>query len=777
MTSFGRAPKGRLEDERMLKGRGRYVSDWTLPNQAYGHFLRSDRPHATILSIDAAAALVMPGVLAVITGADVLAAGQKPMPAAAPMKGRGGADQRVPPRYALTGDVARYVGEPVALVVAETAAQAQDVAEALAIEYRELPAVIGAQEALAGGAPQLHASVPGNLVLDFEAGDEAATRAAFARAAKVVSLSAYHSRVVGNPMEPRAATGSYDPATDLYYLHATTQGAGPMRNQVAAMLGIVPEKLRVVAEEVGGGFGVRFNAYPEYGALLLAARRLGRPVKWVSSRSEVFVSDEQARDIVHKGEMALDAQGRILGMRFEYVANVGAYLCFTGSFINTVNLVNVASGVYDVPAVHVQAKLALTNTVPTAAYRGAGRPVASYALERLVEQAAVEIGMDPAEFRRRNLVPKAKFPYKIVTGFEYDCGDFEGVLDKALAAADWTGFPERRKKSGMNGKLRGRGMATYIEATASGGFAPFDQAHITWEADGSVTLRTASHNHGQGHETTFAQVVSGVLGIPMERIRLRTSEPAFHLTANPTGGSRTLLGLGSAMYCAAQEIVKNGMKLAAEELESAEADVEFISGSYRIKGTDRETSITALAQKFPGRLDLDYKDRPKVPSTFPNGCHIAEVEVDPETGEAQIESYIACDDAGTIVNHQIVEGQMQGGITQGAGHIFQEQAIYDEHGQLLTGSFMDYAMPRPGLVGGLKVMDHPVPTATNPLGAKGVGEAGVTGSMPCLMNAVMDALRQAGVTRFDMPASQLRVWNAIREAKAGRPAAFAIAPL
>jgi carbon-monoxide dehydrogenase large subunit len=776
MERFGH--KGRLEDERMLKGAGRYVSDWNLPGQAYGYFLRSDRPHAEIASIDASAALATPGVLAVLTGEDVLAAEQKPMPAAAPMKGRNGTDQRVPPRYSLSAKRVRYVGEPLALVVAESAAQAQDAAEAIAIEYRELPAVVTAREALAPGAPQLHESAPGNLVLDFVGGDEKATDAAFARAAKVVKLVAYHCRVVGNPMEPRAATGAYDLAADLYRLYATTQGAGPMRLQVAAMLGISPEKVRIVAEEVGGGFGVRFNAYPEYGALLLAARKLGRPVKWVSTRSEVFLADEQARDIVHRGEMALDRDGRILGMRFEYLSNVGAYLAFTGSFINTVNLVNVASGVYDVPAVHVQAKLVLTNTVPTAAYRGAGRPVASFAMERLVDQAACEIGMDPAEFRRRNLVPKSKFPYRIVTGFEYDCGDFEGVLDKALAAADWQGFEKRRAESARRGRLRGRGIATYIEASAAGGFAPYDQAHISWEKDGSVTLRTASHNHGQGHETTLAQVVAGVLGIRLESLRLRTSEADLPMTSNPTGGSRTLLGIGSAMYYAAKEIVKNGRALAAEALEAADADIEFREGSYRIKGTDRSISIVDLALRNPGKLDLDYKDRPKVPSTFPNGCHVCEVEVEPETGETEIVSYVACDDAGNIINHQIVEGQMQGGITQGAGHVLGEQAVYDqETGQLLTGSFMDYPMPRAVLVNNLKVLEHPVPTATNPLGAKGVGEAGVTGSMPCLMNAVLDALRQAGVTHFDMPATPLRVWTALREARAGNPRALAVAEL
>jgi len=540
------------------------------------------------------------------------------------------------------------------------------------------------------------------------------------------------------------------------------------------VVGVALNKVRVVAEEVGGGFGVRFNAYPEYGALLYAAKKLGRPVKWVGTRSEVFLGDEQARDIVHSGELALSADGRILGMRFDYLANMGAYVVFTGAVVNTIGLVNVNCGVYDVQAVHVRGRLVLTNTVPTAAYRGAGRPVASYALERLIDEAARELKMDPVEFRRRNMIPAAKMPYKLVGGFEYDCGDFEGVMNKALKESDWKNFEKRKSTSRQSGKLRGRGIATYIEMTAPGGFAAYDQAHITWDEDGGVTLRTASHNHGQSHETTFAQIVSGILGIPMDRIRLRTADPELNLTANPTGGSRTLHGLGSAMFFASQEIVKNGMKLSAEALETAEADIEFVSGQYRVKGTDRGIAISTLAKKYPGKLDLDFKERAKVPGTFPNGCHIAEVEIDPETGITEIVSYVACDDAGNIINHQVVEGQMQGGVTQGAGHIFSEQAVYDSGGQLLTGSFMDYAMPRAGLVGGLTVTDHAVPTATNPLGAKGVGEGGVTGSMPCLMNAVMDALRGAGVTRFDMPASPLRVWSALQAAKQGKPDAMAI---
>ncbi len=757
--------KGRLEDYRMLTGRGRYVSDWTLPAQAWGYFVRSDRAHARIASIGKEDALKSPGVVAVITGQELVDAGLKAIPAAAPFKSRDGSEQRPAQRLSLAHEVVRHVGEPVALVVAETAAQAQDAAEALLIEYEDLPAVVGAEEAMAAGAPQLHPGAPGNVILDWAGGDEAATNAAFAKAAKVVKLTAYHSRVVGNPMEPRAAMGSYDPARDLYFLHATTQGVGPMRGQLSAVLGVAPEKVRVVAEEVGGGFGVRFNAYPEYGALLYAAKKLGRPVKWIGTRNEVFLGDEQARDIVHTGELALDANGRILGMRFDYLSNMGAYVAFTGSVVNTLGLINVNCGVYDVQAVHVRGRLVLTNTVPTAAYRGAGRPVASYALERLVDEAAREIGMDPAEFRRRNMIPAAKMPYKLVGGFEYDCGDFPAVMDKALLHADWKGFENRKRESEKRGRLRGRGIATYIEMSAPGGFAPYDQVLVNWEKDGTITLRTASHNHGQGHETTFAQIVSRALGVPVDRIRLRTSEPDYNLIANPTGGSRTLHGLGSAMHWASQEIVKNGMELAAEHLESAAVDIEFGEGAYRIKGTDRSVRIDELAKKYPGRLDLDFRERPKAPGTFPNGCHVAEVEIDPDTGESEIVSYVACDDVGNIINHQIVEGQMQGGVTQGAGHIFLEQGVYDASGQLLTGSFMDYAMPRAGLVGGLSVIDHAVPTATNPLGAKGVGEGGVTGSMPALMNAVMDALRSAGVRRFDMPASPLRVWQALQSAR------------
>ena len=750
--------KGRLEDDRMLTGRGKYVSDWNLPGQAYGHFLRSDRAHADIASLDAAAALAEPGVITVITGEEIRSA-LKSLPCALPVKGRGGMELIHPGRPALAQGRVRFTGEPVALVIAESAVAAQDAAELINIEYRDRPAVINAAAAIERGAPLVHDAVPGNIVMDYESGDDAGSKAAFAKAARTIELEVDISRVVGNPMEPRACLAHWDAKQEQYHLYTCTQGAPIMRNQLSAVLGVPPEKIRVLAEEVGGGFGVRFNVYPEYCAALFAARKLGRPVKWTGTRSEVFLADEQARGVRSRGSLALDAQGRILAMRFDMLADLGAYLAPTGPFINTIGIVNCLSGVYDVPAAYARIRLALTNTAPMAAYRGAGRPIMSYALERLIEHAAHELGMDPPEFRRGNFI--RRFPYKIAAGFEYDSGDFEGVMNKALAAADGAGFARRKTESQKRGRLRGRGMSTYIEATGAG-FAPQDQIELRWGGDGALTIYAPTHNHGQGHETTYAQLVTGVLGIPMEKVRLRTAGPEFYLAGNATGGSRSLLAVGGVVLLGAQELVKKGMALAAEELEAAQADIEFTAGEYRIKGTDRRIAIQQLAAKHPGAMDLAYAN--KFGSCFPNGCHIAEVEITPETGEAQITSYVACDDAGNIINHQIVEGQVQGGIAQGAGQAFTELAVYDESGQLLTGSFMDYAMPRPGEVAGLKLLDHPVPTKLNPLGAKGVGEAGVTGSLPALMNAVVDALRQAGVTHFEMPATPRRLWEALQAA-------------
>jgi carbon-monoxide dehydrogenase large subunit len=761
--------KGRLEDRRLLTGQGKFTSDWNFPNQAYAAFLRSDRPHAEIVSVDCSAALKAPGVLAVLTGKDVAEAGYKSIPTNLGVKDRFGEPLKKPARPVLAQGKVRHVGECVACVVAESPYLAQDAAELIAVEYRELPAVTVAEKALAPGAPQLHAELPGNLSFDWVAGDEAATEAAFRSAARIVKLKLENPRMIGNPMEPRACAATYEAAAQKFALYACTQGTAGMRGQLVYTMGVPDEKIDVIAEDVGGGFGVRFNMYPEYCAVLLAAKKTGRPVKWTGSRSEVFLSDEQGRDVVSESELALDAQGRFLALRFTYVADLGAYLAPTGPFINTQGVVACLTGVYDVQAACARVKLAVTNKSPGAAYRGAGRPVMSYMLERLVEQAAVELNMDPAELRRKNLISKLEFPYKAVSGVTYDCGDFEGVLADAIRASDWTGFPERRKRSGSLGKLRGRGMAAYIEASG-GGFAPSDQVELRFGADGAITMYAVSHSHGQGHETSYAQIVSGVTGLPLENFRLRNGDPTVRLVGNATGGSRSLLGVGSVMQLAAKQVVEKGLALASQELEAAAADIEFAGGTYRIKGTDRTVTLLALAKKYAGTPQaLDVKSEGKFGVTFPNGCHVAEVEIEPETGIAEVVKFTAVDDAGNIVNHQIVEGQMQGGITQGAGQVFGEVAVYDpDSGQLLTGSFMDYPMPRAGLVDGLTIREHPVPTAANPLGAKGVGEAGVSGSLPAIMNAVADALRQAGVAHFDMPVTPDRVWRALRGAGTSR---------
>jgi carbon-monoxide dehydrogenase large subunit len=756
--------KGRLEDRRLLTGQGRYASDWYLPGQLHAVFVRADRAHAEIAGIDKQEALAHGGVVAVLTGEDVAAAGYGSLPTGLAFPDRFGQPLKKPYRPALAQGRVRYVGECVVCVVAESAAAAQDAAELVRVDYRDLPVAVLAADALQDGAAQLHDNVPGNLLFDFGTGDSAKTDAAFAAAARVFELEVHNTRVVANPLEPRACTGVFDALRDHYTLHTCTQGAYGMRGQLVQALGVAEDKIDIVAEEVGGGFGVRFNCYPEYCAVLLAAKLTGRPVKWHGTRSEVFLADEQARDVASRGELALDRSGRFLALRFSFVANLGAYLTQTGPFISTKGTTNCLTGVYDVPAAFARIRLVTTNTPPVAAYRGAGRPTMAYILERLVDKAAWELGMDPAELRRRNFIRKEQFPYKTANGSEYDCGDFEGCLVKALAAADWHGFAERKREALSRGRLRGRGLSAYIEATGAGN-APSDQVELRFDADGGLVLHAASHSQGQGHETSYAQVVAGVLGIDMESIRLRSGDPEVRVIGNPAGGSRSILAVGSVMQLAAKEVVQKGLALAAEELEAAPADVEFSAGAYRIKGTDRSVSLTALVKRHAATQPhpLNVRTQLKIGATFPNGCHVAEIEIEPETGAVQIVRYTAVDDIGNVINHMIVEGQMHGGLAQGAGQVLGELAVYDrESGQLLTGSFMDYAMPRADILNGLTIKEHPVPTATNPLGAKGVGEAGVTGSLPSLMNA----LRPRGVKHFDMPASPHRVWAALREAGA-----------
>ena len=770
--------KGRLEDRRLVTGQGLYTADRVLPGQLYAAFLRADRAHAQIVSIDSRAALARPGVHRVLTGEDIRAAGVQSLPTQLAVQGRDGQPLLKPQRPALAQGKVRFVGECVACVIAESAALARDACEDVIVAYRDLPVVTTATAALAAGAPQLHDNVPGNRVIDLGQGDEAATEAIFRQAPRVVRLSLYNNRVVGNPLEPRGAIASYEPSSDHYRLYSVTQGVNGLRGQLSATLGIPESRIDVVAQDVGGGFGVRSNLHPEYCTLLVAARLLGCPVKWTGTRSEGFLSDEQGRDVLSHGALALSEDGRFLAMRFDFITNLGAYCAPTGPFINS-RITACMTGVYDVPVAYARNQLVLTNTAPMAAYRGAGRPVMSAILERLVTQAARALGIDEAELRRRNMIPRDRFPYKLVNGNVYDSGDPAGVLDRALEAVGWhdaARWQRRREAAAARGKLYGRGMACCIESTGAGNAAG-DQSVIRFSADGTATLYAVSHSTGQGHETAFAQIVAGVLGLPIEQFRLREGDPAVRLVGNGTGGSRTMTGAGSAMLVAAQEVVRKAKLLASAELEAAESDIEFSAGVFRIAGTDRSVSLQALVARHAGANPhpLDVQSQIAIGVTYPNGCHIAEVEIDPATGHTDVLSYTACDDAGNIINHQLVEGQMHGGLAQGIGQVLGEHAVYDpESGQLLSGSFMDYAMPRAGLLNGVQVLDFPVPTPTNPLGVKGVGESGVTGSLPTIMNAILDALSAVGVHTLDMPASPARVWAAIQAARAGDGARMAV---
>jgi carbon-monoxide dehydrogenase large subunit len=766
--------KGRLEDRRLITGAGRYTADRNLPGQLYAHFLRSDRPHAEIISIDAAEARATPGVHAVLTGEDMKAAGVKTLPVnSIAGKSRDGSELIKTLRPALATGKVRFVGEAVVCVIAESAAIAQDAAESIVIDYEDLPHVTRAVDAMKPDAPQLHDNAPGNRVLDYETGsDEAKVDAAIRSAKKVVKLSLYNNRVVANPLETRVAIAHYDAAKDHTTFYSVSQGVNGMRANLCLALGITEDKLHVESYDVGGAFGVRSQIYPEYPVLVVASKLLNRPVKWTGSRAEVFLADEQARDVVTTGELALDENGRFLAMRFSFVTNLGAYTATTGAFINFRSMAPM-TGLYDLQCAYGRNQMFVTNTAPMAAYRGAGRPIMSAMLERLVGQAARELGIDQAEIRRRNMIPKDKFPYTLVNGSVYDSGDPVGVLADATRAVNWddaAAWEARKAAAKKRGRLLGRGMACCIESTAG---SSVDEVEMRFDPRGTVTVYCNTKSTGQGHETAFAQVAAAQLGLPMESIRIVEGDPGVKVLGGGSGGSRSMQFGGSAVVLGSREVIRKGMALASKELEAAESDIEFHQGAFRIKGTDRSVALAGLIAKHA--VELGAKVQSKHDPTWPNGCHIAEVEVDENTGVIDVLSYVACDDAGNIVNHQLVEGQMHGGLTQGAGQVLGEHSMYDpETGQLLTGSFMDYFMPRAGFLGEIRLLDHPVPTATNPLGAKGCGEAGVTGSLPTLMNAILDALQPAGVTHLDMPCTPARVWTAIQMAKAGKPAALAV---
>ena len=745
--------KGRREDDRLLTGRGRYTADWNLPGQLYGCFLRSDRAHAEIVSLH------KPDGAVVFTGEDTK--DLKDPPPLVRYPGRGGAALKIPHRDILAHGRVRYVGQEVALVVADSPQEAQDLAERIEVDYRELPVVVDAAEALQPGAPLLHDAIPGNLAFDYEYGNENATAGALAEAAHVTRLTLDSTRVAGTPMEPKACVAAYDAASDSFDLYAASQGKGMMVPSLAAILGVPAEKIRLHALDVGGGFGIRSDAYPEYSALMIASRKLGRPVKWVGSRFETIVSDYHGRGAKLSGELGLDRDGGFVALRVGWIVNAGACLSQPGPLINTINPSTHAINAYRIPNLYGRHRLALTNTTSTTAYRGAGRPNVSYLVERLVDEAARETGVDRVELRRRNLIPKDAFPYKTPQGSTYDSGDPPGELEKVVRFSDWNSFSERKKSSSLRGKLRGIGLSVFVEPSGGGG-NPKEEAMIKFGASGEAELHVLSGASGQGHETMLPEIVTRILGIPAV---LKASDPdGPALVGGGTVGSRTMMSHGGALFATAKAVVKKGLELAAKDLEVAPQDVEFVEGKYRVKGTDLTISFLELVKKHGSALDT--KDSIPTPVAFPGGAHVAEVEIDPETGEVDLVRYVGVDDAGNVLSHALVEGQLHGGIVQGLGQVFGEQVVYDRaSGQLLTGSFMDYAMPRPEILKRVELHDHPVPSPSNPLGVKGAGEAGTTGALPAVANAVIDALRPLGIHHLDFPYSANRIWQAIEKAK------------
>ena len=755
-------PTIRREDARLLTGRGRYTADWNLPGQLYAHFLRSDRAHAEIASIDAKAASSRKGVHLVLTGDDYLASGWKSLPGGVAYEGVGGQKQKKPFWPALAQGKVLYVGQPVALVVADSAALAQDAAEDIAVDYRELAAAVGFEAATRAGAPQLHADIPGNLAFEYETGDRAAVEAAFGSAALKTRLTVRSQRLVGNPIEPRAFLASFDRASGVFTVYSPSQGMNNMRGFLSAASGLPPEKIRVITELVGGSFGIRSYSYAEHLAAMLAAQKLGRPVKWVATRSEVFLSDNQGRGLTLTGELALDREGKFLALRFEDSADLGAFATPFGAQIGTRNITITMGGVYRILAMVAHTRVAYSNAVPVSAYRGAGRPDIAYAIERLVDHAAAEHGFDPIALRRKNFIPPEAMPYRTANGTTYDCGEFERVMDKALLLADWKGFPARREHSKREGKLRGIGAATFLEISAPG-LAPKDQAHARFDKAGELHVYTVSQSTGQGHETAFARILREDLGAD-EHVHFHEGDPDMQVVGNGTGGSRSLYGAGSAVKLLGPKLVETAKPHAAAVLGAD--GVEYKDG--RLLAGSKSIGFFELAKKLagPSPHPMDCVAEGTFGATFPNGCHIAEVEIDPETGVIEVVNYTTVDDIGNVVDHTSVEGQVHGGVLQGVGQVLAEHAIYDkDSGQLLAGSFMDYPMPRADWMRAIACDEHPVPTKANALGAKGVGESGTSGALGATMNAVLDAVRPLGITDLDMPVTPDRMWRALRGAK------------
>jgi len=770
-TGIGQ-PVRRREDFRLLTGKGCYSDDFNFPDQVYGVMVRSPHAHATIRSIDTTAAATAPGVLAVLTGRDLLADGLKPIPhsvgtrhpADITLENKDGSPPFIPPHFPMTADEARHCGEIVAMVVATTVAAAKDAAELVAVAYQPLPAVAHALMAVEPGAPRARGDAPSNTSIDAEIGDPAATNAAFANAAHIVKFETWVQRIAGVPMEPRAATGIYDRDTGRYTLYAGIGGAVRPKQDLAKILGVAEDEVRVVMHEVGGNFGTRGSFNPEFALVTWAARRVGRPIKWTCERQEAFLCDYQARDLAVTAELALDSEGKFLAMRGSNIVNSGAYPISYGPLAKGVEIM---SSIYHMPAVHFRARAAITNTVPTRPYRSSGRPEVMFVMERLIDRAAKQFGFDRLELRRRNLVPESAMPYRNPFGMVYDSGAYHQVMERVVALGDWSGFPARRAEARKRGKYRGIGVANYVD-TATG--TPRERAEVTVLPDQVVEVVVGTVSNGQGHETSFAQLIGEWLGVPIDTVRLVTGDTDRVSVGGGSHSGRALRLASIVMLNASRDVIAKGFKIASHVLEASTNDLEFVDGQFMIKGTDRSLGIFEVAaaalrrnnlpDDLRGPLSAESDETVNIAS-FPYGCHVCEVEVDPETGVVELARYTAVDDVGRAVNPMIVHGQIHGGITQGVGQAMSEHCFYDrETGQLLSGSLMDYAMPRADTLPFFATELSEIPTPTHPLGIRPAGEGGTTPVLGVVINAIVDALGEFGVTHIEMPATPERVWRA-----------------
>lgn len=758
----------RSEDPRLLRGRGRFADDRSLPGMAHGYVLRSPHAHAKINDIDISAAQAAPGVIAVLTGADWKELGWGDVPGDPPRKLRDGTTAYAPPFPALVSDRVRYVGDCVAFVVAESRALAQDAAELIEVDYEPLPAVTDTGSAPAGGVPLVWDEAPDNIAFVHQVGDRAAADAAFEAADHVVAQKFVINRVAPASIEPRAAVASYDAADDRYTIYTTLQHANPYRTSLATkVIGVPESKIRVVSGDIGGSYGMKSSIYNENVLVLWASKVTGRPVKWTSDRTEAFQSDTQGRDNVTVGELALDKDGKFLGMRVKTIGNIGAYVTQAAGGPLTINLGTLA-GVYTTPAIHVDVTAVFSHTTITRPYRGAGRPEAAFVIERLVDLAADELGIDPVELRRRNTIPADAMPFKTGLTFEYDCGAFEENMDMALDMADYAGFEERRRDSRSRGKLRGIGISNTIERAAAAGF---EGGEIRFDRSGTATVLSGATNHGQGHETVFKQLVCDRLGLAFNDVHYGQGDTDIVPFGQGTGGSRSATIGGSALLMASDKIIEKATKIAAHLMEAAVDDIEFSEGVFAIAGTDRQVTIAEVAKAAASPASLPAGMEPGLTAqavytatvqNYPNGCHVVEVEIDRETGVVEVVGYCVVDDVGTIMNPMLLKGQIHGGVGQGLGQALMEDMRYDpESGQNITSSFMDYCLPRADDFPMIEVKSNGVPTKTNPLGVKGAGEAGAVGALPAVTNAVIDALSEFGVTHIEMPATPERVWRAI----------------